>query len=162
VANFRAAVLRAFIAFGIGVLSLCLAAAALIYIVFSPSRDEVSRIASPSGDLVATVVEVNGGALISSFGYEIHVSRVGFNLGSTEVASLYGAVRSDRAYGVNLRWVSNKELRVEYLDAESAELVSSSVFGPSVRVVLQPGISDTSAPRGGMLYNLQGKPSLGG
>ena len=160
-ANPRSARLRALMAVGAGLLALFLVAATLLYIVFSPSRDEVLRLPSPNGGIVATVVEINGGAT-TSFGYEIRLTRAGFNLGGTEVASLYEASRSDQAYGVNLRWVSEDELHIEYLTAHSAELVPFRIFAPSVRVVLKPGVSDSSAPAGGMLYNLQGRPSVGG
>jgi hypothetical protein len=36
------------------------------------------------------------------------------------------------------------------------------MLAPSVHVTLESGISDSSAPPGGMLYNLQGRPPLGG
>ncbi len=147
-------VLRALIIFGGGLLAFCLAVAALFYFIASPSRDEVVRVVSPSGDLIATVVEINGGAT-TSYGYEVRISRVGFTFGGAEVASLYGAVRNDRAYGVNLRWVSDRELCVEYLAAEFSKVVPSRTHNPSVHVVLKPGVLDPSAPPGGMLYNLQ-------
>ena len=128
-----------------------------LYIAFSSSRDEVARVTSPSGSLVATLMEVNGGAT-TSFGYEVRIARDGFNLGGTEVASLYAAVRSEHAYGVNLHWVSDQELRIDYLSAKYAEVLPQRTFAPSVRVVLHAGISDPLAPSGGMLYNLQGRP----
>lgn len=152
--NVRKTALRILLTAGGSLLALCLFFVLLLYVIFSPSRDEVSKVASPSGSLVAKVVEINGGAT-TSFGYEVQVSRSGFHLGGTEVASFYDAVRSDRAYGVNLRWVSESELHVEYLTARSAKLVARHIFGPPVRVVLQPGIVDRTAPPGGMLYNLR-------
>src|SRR5690348_12320464 len=112
--NLRKIVVRTLTVLGGGLLVLGLAIIAAIYIIFSPSREEVSRVASPSGDLVATVIEINGGAA-TSFGYEVRIARKGFSVGGTKVASLYGAVRNDHAYGVNLRWVSDQELHVEYL-----------------------------------------------
>lgn len=146
---------------GGGLLVLGFTTIAIFYIIFSPSRDEVSHVASPSGNFVATVIEINGGAT-TSFGYEVRIARKGSNNTGTEVASLYGAVRNDRAYGVNLRWVSDQELHVEYLTAESAEVLPFRRFVLPVRIILESGISDSSAPPGGMLYNLQGRPPLGG
>lgn len=156
-ARLRKIVFRRLLVLGGGLLALCLAVIALAHFLFSPSRDEVSRVASPSGERVATVIEINGGAT-TSFGYEVRVSQTGFHPGSAKVALLYAAVRSHRAYGVNLRWVSDQELHVEYLSAQFAEVVSPGKSGPPMRVVLAPGISDSSAPPGGMLYNLQGRP----
>jgi hypothetical protein len=146
---------------GGGLLVFCLVIALLYYVVFSPSRDEVARIASPSGDLIATVVEINGGAT-TSFDYEVRIARTGLSLGSSKVASLYGAVRSESAYGVNLRWASNNILHIEYLDAQSAHLVPPGFLAPTVQIIFMPGVSDPLAPSGGMLYNLQGRPKLGG
>jgi hypothetical protein len=159
--NLRKIVVRTLTVLGGGLLVLGVAVIAIFYIIFSPSRDQVSRVASPSGDFVATVIEINGGAT-TSFGYEVRIARKGFNVEGTEVASLYGAVRNGRAYGVNLRWVSDRELHVEYLTAKSAEVLPSRMLAPSVHVTLESGISDSSAPPGGMLYNLQGRPPLGG
>ncbi|MEN1930024.1 hypothetical protein WCE37_13675 [Luteimonas sp. MJ250] len=155
------AVAKAIMVLGGGLLILCLAMAAFLFVIFLPSRDEVARIASPSGDLIATVVEIDGGAT-TSFGYEVRVARGGLSLGGSEVASLYGAVRSESAYGVNLRWVSDDVLHIEYLEAKSAHLVSPGILAPEVQVVLASGISDPLAPSGGMLYNLEGRPGLGG
>jgi len=101
--NLRKIVVRTLTVLGGGLLVLGVAVIAIFYIIFSPSRDQVSRVASPSGDFVATVIEINGGAT-TSFGCEVRIARKGFNFEGTEVASLYGAVRNDRAYGVNLRW----------------------------------------------------------
>ena len=154
-------VAKAGLVLGGGLVVLCLAMVAILFVVFSPSRDEVARIASPSGDLVATVIEINGGAT-TSFGYEVRVARSGLSLGGNEVASLYGAVRSDSAYGVNLRWISDDVLHIEYLQAKSAHLVSPGILAPKVQVVLASGMADPLAPSGGMLYNLQGRPRLGG
>ena len=142
---------------------LLVAAVLLLQTLFAPSRDEVARVKSPSGNLVASLVEVNGGAT-TSFGYEINVARVHYGLVSTEVASLYGATRNASAYGVNLRWVSDKELRVEYLQAESAQTVAPvlRLLAPSIRVVLAPGVTDPAAPAGGMLSNLQERPAADG
>ncbi|HWL53036.1 MAG TPA: hypothetical protein VNQ90_11415 [Chthoniobacteraceae bacterium] len=132
-----------------------------LYFAFLPSRDVVRRLPSPSGKWVATVVEINGGAT-TSFGYEVRVARAGWNLGGSRRALLYAAVRSEKAYGVNLRWAAEKELLVEYLDARWTEVQPSGWFGSETRVTLRPGVSDPSAPPGGMLYNLQKGGQEGG
>ncbi len=76
---------------------------------------------------------------------------------SSEVAALYGAVRSDTAYGVNLRWDAPNLLAVEYLEAKhiSCQPSQAEIAGHKIFVVLKDGVRDSSAPSGGMLYNLQ-------
>ena len=121
------------------------------------SKDEVARVTAPTGDVDGVVVETNGGAT-SSFGYDIHVLERGRAVASSSrVAFLYGAVRSESAYGVNLRWDSASTLSIEYWAAKSAELSSPSlpVGARLVTVVLKPGVRDESAPPGGMLFNLR-------
>jgi hypothetical protein len=124
------------------------------------SHDEVARVTSPNGALDAILIETNGGAT-TSFGYLVYVAPKGASAADTsKVASLYGATRSDQAYGVNLIWRSPEDLALEYLSAYSADLLqeSISIENHSVRIALVSGISDPAAPPGGMLYNLQGRP----
>ena len=103
----------------------------------------------------AILIETDGGAT-SSFGYEVSVQLKGSDK-AERVASLYGAVRNEQAYGVNLDWAGDNTLRVEYLRAKAVFNVVQSVEvnGKQVRVVLEDGIKDAQAPAGGMLFNLQ-------
>ena len=119
------------------------------------SRDEVARVPSPDGRVDAVLMETNGGAT-TSFGYEVHVVEKG-GPASDQVASLYGAGRNENAYGANLKWISGNELVVEYLDArdQTLERASVSVAGRAIKVSLRSGVSDPTAPAGGMLYNLE-------
>jgi hypothetical protein len=124
------------------------------------ARDEVSRVADPAGNVDAVLVETNGGAT-TSFGYLVYVvPRGGAIEEGAEAASLYAAVRSSNAYGVNLRWLSASELAVEFLSARQAHVPRPSVVvaGREVVVLLVDGVADPTAPPGGMLYNLQGRP----
>jgi hypothetical protein len=123
-------------------------------------RDEVARVTSPSGHLDAVLIETNGGAT-TSFGYVAFLVETGRGPSSgIRVASWYGATRSDQAYGVNLRWRDANTLALEYLTAkeESLERSSALIRGELVRVQLVGGVSDATAPPGGMLYNLKGRP----
>jgi hypothetical protein len=123
-------------------------------------RDEVARSTAPSGRVDAVLVETNGGA-ITSFGYFVFVVPTGRSTWfKKEVAFLYGATRNSQAFGANLNWTGNSELKVEYLDAREAELRLSRVLvlGKEVRIILKSGIIDPSAPPGGMLYNLRARP----
>lgn len=119
------------------------------------SRDEVARVGSPDGRVDAVLVETNGGAT-TSFGYEIHVVEKGKSYREA-VATLYGALRNDNAYGANLRWRTDSELMVEYQQARAEALEKSTVrvAGRDIRIVHRPGVSDSNAPAGGMLYNLE-------
>ncbi|MBK9164668.1 MAG: hypothetical protein IPM21_12330 [Acidobacteria bacterium] len=124
------------------------------------SFDEVSRVPSPDGQVDALLVETNGGAT-TSFGYSVFVVPKGVRLKSRDdkyiVATLYGAVRSKSAYGANLNWPARDRLSIEYLDAKSAKVLNSRIIFADyhVSVELNKGIEDSSAPAGGMLYNLE-------
>ncbi len=129
---------------------------AVLNAAFSPNRDEVLRVNSPSGDSVAIVVEVNGGAT-TSFAYEVLVKSTGLRFGNTKVASFYRPLRNFNAYGVNPRWVSNDELQIEYFSSRFDEVISPvyRFSDPPIRVVLKPGVIDAAAPAGSMLNNLR-------
>jgi hypothetical protein len=120
------------------------------------SYDEVARVAHLDSPLEAVVVEGNGGAT-TSFSYDIYVVEEGrpYRRGDM-VAGLYGAVRSSSAYGVNLHWVGDT-LRIEYLSARQDTLFRSMLerSGRRISVQLAPGIVDSTAPSGGMLYQLR-------
>ena len=121
------------------------------------SRDEVTRIASPTGRLDAVLVETNGGAT-TSFGYLVYVVPHGQRPARRdEVASLYGAYRNRHAYGANLKWAAPTTLTIEYLRTQDLELRKPTlvVDGHTIEITLHSGVTDSSAPSGGMLYNLQ-------
>jgi hypothetical protein len=119
----------------------------------SPTH-EVAHVVSPNGKVLAVLTETNEGAT-TSFGYEVSVAPK-----DTEkfhpVASLYGAIRNEQAYGVNLSWLDNHILQVQYLRAKAVENLSNSinVDGQEVEVHLQSGVEDPNAPSGGMQYNI--------
>lgn len=117
------------------------------------SSYEVAHVPSPNGRLEAVLTETNGGAT-TSFGHEVSIGTKGAKA-LVHVASLYGAVRNDQAYGVNLNWAGDHILRVQYLRAKAVQNVSKSVTvgGQQVEVELQSGVEDPSAPSGGMHYN---------
>lgn len=76
-----------------------------------PSKDEVARIVSPSGNVEAVLFETNGGAT-TSFGYEVFVVERGAKPSGSPAVSLYGAVRNQHAYGANLKWSSPGSLLI--------------------------------------------------
>ena len=123
------------------------------------TQDEVYRATDPSGSVDAVLVETNAGAT-TSFGYRVILAHSGWHwrLG-TEVASLYGAVRSKQAYGANLVWRAPGKLSVQYLgaEAETVRRATLEVAGEVVTTSLDSGINDEAAPPGGMLYNLEGR-----
>lgn len=123
------------------------------------SRDDVAVIVSPDKRFRAILVETNGGAT-TSFGYIVCIEPIGFLTSRHQVANLYGAGRSEQAYGANLVWAGARTLRIEYLDARIAELDDPDpvIAGERFSVQLKSGVNDESAPPGGMLYNLQGRP----
>lgn len=119
------------------------------------SGDEVARVISPDGRLEAILFETNGGAT-TAFGYEIWL-RERDRESRERVATLYGAVRNESAAGVNLRWMDDMQLVVEYHEArtEALEKPSVKIGGRDVLVALKPHVSDPTAPAGGMLFNLE-------
>ena len=119
------------------------------------TRDEVARVSSPDGRVDAIVIESNGGAT-TDFAYDVQLVVQGGH-GGEHVAWFYGAVRSDHAYGVNVRWVNDGELSIEYLRATEGRLNKSVVHvaGRDIGIFMRSGVTDESAPRGGMLYNLR-------
>lgn len=123
---------------------------------YEPSRDEVARVASPSGKVDVVLIETNGGAT-TSFGYDVFLVPSGGNFNDgTKVAHFYSAGRNKSAYGVNLVW-REKQLAVEYLDAKIEKLLQNTaiVAGETVKISLRSGVNDPNAPAGGMLYNLK-------
>jgi hypothetical protein len=122
------------------------------------SSDEVARTRSPAGDVEGVVVETNGGAT-TSFGYVVYVVPTGAStFWRTGVASLYAARRSPTAYGVNLTWPTPDMMMIEYLEAQSADLLRErplTIGTRTISVGLISGITDPKACPGGMLFNLQ-------
>lgn len=125
-----------------------------------PSSDEVASVTSPDGTTRAILFETNGGAT-TAFGYELKLrpSRAETDNAETDntvaAGALYGATRSDCSWGVNLRWSSPTELIVEFMEADKTKLPAQVQIGNKTVVVTQrPGVSDKTAPCGGMLANL--------
>ncbi len=148
----------------VGILvSLAVGAVLLMVWLFSglvgePSKDEVARVVSPSGNIDAVLFETNGGAT-TSFGYEVYVVERGAKPSGSPAVLLYGAVRNQHAYGANLRWPSPDSLAVEYLSAKSAKVKMDTqpVGTQAIHFALREGVTDNAAPPGGMLYNLRGR-----
>lgn len=144
-------------------LSLVAVALGLIVWIFAglagePSKDEVARIVSPSGNIEAVLFETNGGAT-TSFGYEVYVVERGAQPFGSPAVSLYGAIRNQHSYGVNLKWPSPGSLTVEYLSAKSAKvnMQIQSVGTRDIHFALRDGVTDNAAPSGGMLFNVRGR-----
>ena len=126
-------------------------------LIFPTSQDEVSRVSSSSGRVDAVLVETNGGAT-TSFGYLVYFVPRGQKAPHRgEVAWLYAAARNDHAFGANLKWTGPTQLTVVYRDAQEAEVRKPTVVvgSDTVVVTLLSGVTDSAAPAGGMLYNLE-------
>jgi hypothetical protein len=124
------------------------------------SHDEVARSASPDGRVDAIVIESNGGAT-TSFSYALCFAPHGSHCTIADsVVNLYGATRNAQAYGINARWANNSLVKVEYLKAQRTTTAQHAIVvdGRHIQIQLHPGVVDSSAPSGGMLYNLDGRP----
>lgn len=127
------------------------------------SHDEVARSLSPDKKYECVVFERNGGAT-TSFGYWIYLcaarSEANQNSpepeGNLQIANLYGASRNDNSYGVNIRWKDSQTIIIECLKTKESELHNPArLNGKEFKVILKEGVSDPSAPAGGMLYNIE-------
>ena len=78
---------------------------------------------------------------------------------SESSANLYGAVRSNRAYGINLKWESPDVVIVEYMDARETkqEVPSILLSGRTCASDTPHGVVGEKASAGGMLHNLRGR-----
>jgi hypothetical protein len=125
------------------------------------SYDEVARVSSPSGQVDAVLIEGNGGAT-TSFGYQVYVVPGGKKVSrkrDAAVASFYGAIRNESAYGVDLKWDGTDTLASEYLRAKHSQIMKDAVTvaGQQIAITLRSNINNSTAPSGGMLYNLRNK-----
>jgi hypothetical protein len=118
------------------------------------SIDEVARVTSPDGRVDAVLTESDCGAPCS-LGYEVRLELKGHH-DVVKVASLDGATRNENAWGVNLKWVDDDNLSIEYLRANFAYLLKQTVDigGHTVKLSLRGGVKDPRAPAGAMWYNL--------
>ncbi len=140
------------------VTTLLIVAGVLLSWFFSPSSDEVARVVSPNGKVDAVLLETNGGAT-TSFGYEVYVLKHGAQPSDTPAVFLYGTIRSQSAYGSNLKWESSSVLSVEFLSTKTIYISRSlvSIGDQSIQITVRDGVTDYLAPSGGMLYNLRGR-----
>ena len=132
----------------------------LVFLGACARHDEVARVTSPDGAMEAVLVESNGGAT-TSFWYDVYIVETGSPYSKAySAASLYGATRNENAYGVNLTWNGDSALAIEFREAEQSKVSQplSRVGKRQVSVSLSPGVTDPTAPPGGMLYNRQVRP----
>ena len=114
----------------------------------------VAKATSPDGSVVARLYEINGGAT-TDFSYTVQISRP-WPRWDSQVAYFYGAVRSECAYGVDMKWTGNATLELRYLETASSNVEPSvNVGGKALRIVPKPNTTNSAAPCGGMLYNQQ-------
>jgi hypothetical protein len=116
-----------------------------------PSREEVAWANSPDGLTHAILLETNGGAT-TSYGYKVELHPAPHQ-GEEPVPAggLYGATRSECAYGVNLRWLSPAELALEFSKADNVDVPAEvNVGGRAIAITTRSGVLDPDAPCGGM------------
>jgi hypothetical protein len=120
-------------------------------LIGGPSRAEVAWANAPDGRTHAILSETNGGAT-TSFGYIVELHSAPHD-GSAPINSgeLYGAVRSECAYGVDLHWLDRSTLALRFASAEQVKVPNSvTVDGRQIQIVTQPGHANNAAPCGGM------------
>jgi hypothetical protein len=130
---------------------------------FPCSNDTVVRVTSSSGRVEALLNEENCGAT-TSFAYVVSLRAVASPAtAGVRVASAYGAIRNDDAYGMNLVWIDENTLEVQYWQARwvTLEHSSKSIDGLTITTRMKADVRDESAPAGGMLVNIQRRPAEG-
>ena len=116
-----------------------------------PAREEVAWANSPDRRIHAILLETNGGAT-TSYGYVVELHPADHQ-GETPVnaGSLYGAVRSECAYGVDLHWFNPSTLALRYKSAKQANVPKSVIVdGQRIHLLAQGGRVNAAAPCGGM------------
>jgi hypothetical protein len=115
------------------------------------SFDEVGQAVSPDGRVRATLLETNGGAT-TSFGYVVRLApaaRSGAD--PVEAGTLYGAVRSECAFGVDMQWLDAATLRLSFQSARQVNVPDQvMVDGRPVRLQLRDGVVNPDASCGAM------------
>lgn len=115
------------------------------------SREEVAWAGSPDGRTYAILSETNGGAT-ASFGYIVELHAAPHD-GSVPVnaGELYGAVRSECAYGVDLHWLNPSTLALQFTSAKQVNVPAFvTVDSRRIQIVPQAGRTNNAAPCGGM------------
>ena len=140
---------------GIGILVFIFLACLLL--TTCVSRAEVMSAKSPDSGLMATVVEINGGAT-TDFAYEVNIARNWPLRWNRPIAGFYGAGRSNCAYGVNIHWTDDHTLLITYKEAKSTDVDQAvQMFGRTVHIVAKGGVDDPTAPCGGMEHGQRGE-----
>lgn len=127
------------------------------------SSDTVVRAPSPSGHIEAVLNENNCGAT-TSFGYVVSLRAAASSMTSlVPAASAYGAIRNDDAYGMNLVWIDENTVEVQYWKARWATLEHPSIpiNGLMITTRMSADVRDEAAPAGGMLYNIERRSAAG-
>lgn len=118
------------------------------------SREEVAWANSPDGRTHAILSETNGRAT-TSFGYIVELHRAPHD-GSMPVnaGKLYGAVRSECAYGVDLQWLNASTLALRFASAKQVDVPAFvTVDSRPIQIVVQSQRTNNAAPCGGMAAN---------
>lgn len=116
-----------------------------------PARDEVVWANSPDRRIHAILMETNGGAT-TSYGYVVELHAADYQ-GEAPISagSLYGAVRNECAYGVDLHWLNPLTLELWYESAKQVNVPKSVIVdGRCIHLIAQGGRGNAAAPCGGM------------
>lgn len=119
-----------------------------------PAREDVAWATAPDRRIHAILSETNGGAT-TSYAYVVELHAAGHR-GDAPIraGSLYGAVRSLCAYGVDLHWSDPSTLELRFESAKRVDVPPSVIVdGRRIRIVARDGQVNAAAPCGGMAAN---------
>ncbi len=131
----------------------------IIFLSACSNADDVARLPSPSGKVEAILTEKNSGAA-TSFLYNVYLVSVTVPEKKIHIAQIHGATRSENSYGINLIWLSENRLELQYYEAKAVKYIKDEIVVDNItyNITSKSGAIDKSAPPGGMLYNLKGRP----
>lgn len=129
-----------------------LLAATILLLGCWDGADEVSRKSSPTSLADAVILESSEGAT-TSYTYRVCVVPTRAKCSQDQVvAVLYDAARNRSSYGVDIVWLGEKQLQIQYYTAASAVLQRQSVdVGARIDVALLPGVLNEHAKPGAMV-----------
>lgn len=118
----------------------------------SPPAAEASRLTSADGRMDAVVLE-EGFNATTPYNYSVCVVPAGRPCGDDiAVAKVFGATRSEQAYGVDLSWRSPTQLEIRYLTANSTKsLRPEGSRAAHIGIVFRAGMANQRAAAGAMV-----------
>lgn len=131
---------------------MAVAALASLLAACSSAPMEAVRTSSPDGIREAIVLE-GGVNATTPYNYTVCIVEKGKSCKSDNMAAeVFGATRSEHAYGIDLIWRDPTTIEVRYLTANRAQLMEArDRASRGVVIVFKSGVENANAPDGAMM-----------